>query len=616
MPLGINKPLFLVRRDGTAFNGSTKVELSLAEINPPLARDIAELEVAIEAERKELFANAAKTETLMEQLDLLRRLDLELHDLMKRPLDEITEAELDAILDRYAPRGPFIKGGRPPRSSKRSYNRPEVRSGWLERTKAPRRPRALVDVGAGALYHVISMRTFEVSSVSLAREPMVCGPADRLLRKNCRAIASACNAPELVQIHEPMHPFLQAVAFSYAQHRPLTLAPDDVWLCLLQGLALHVQENAEGLRSHFVRHEGKKTISVESGEEPGQNAEVWREVIDRLAGGVAEEIGKKRDLFVAGFSTTGPIERAAFQVALLDTLQHYFSYEFIVICGIPSITLLGTPDDWRDLRTRAAVLAEFGLEAWTSVVLDILDRFVAASVGDVDVGFWSSIYKKTTLYERTSRGDRTIEMCGGDTPLVTGWINVLLSTRCTAPLETWMQHDLGNTHESFTTGLSMAPFVKRTLGQGEVAMELVGGFVGIAQNPATLALRPSVGWFVRERSNQAEPAFQRPRSGPTARRSLPLGKPFQVDAYDAATHFDLAVAYLEMGMLDDALHELEIVGRVPGWAGVALAKKGQVLLAQDDRPGAAEAFRRAFEQRLTPEQERWIRDLQAELDVP
>jgi hypothetical protein len=102
VPLGINKPLFLVRRDGTTFSGSTKLELSLAEINPPLARDIANLEVAIDAERKELFANAAKTEALMAQLDLLRQLDLELHDLVQRPLDEITEAELDAILDRYA----------------------------------------------------------------------------------------------------------------------------------------------------------------------------------------------------------------------------------------------------------------------------------------------------------------------------------------------------------------------------------------------------------------------------------------------------------------------------------------------------------------------------------
>jgi hypothetical protein len=51
-PLGLNKPLFDVRRDGTGFVGKSQVNLSLTEINPPLARDIANLEVAIAEQRK------------------------------------------------------------------------------------------------------------------------------------------------------------------------------------------------------------------------------------------------------------------------------------------------------------------------------------------------------------------------------------------------------------------------------------------------------------------------------------------------------------------------------------------------------------------------------------
>ncbi|WP_206079624.1 hypothetical protein [Polyangium spumosum] len=41
------KPLFLVRRDGVAFNGSTQVGFTLSEINPPLAQDIATLDVEL-----------------------------------------------------------------------------------------------------------------------------------------------------------------------------------------------------------------------------------------------------------------------------------------------------------------------------------------------------------------------------------------------------------------------------------------------------------------------------------------------------------------------------------------------------------------------------------------
>ncbi|WP_438016757.1 hypothetical protein WMF18_39145 [Sorangium sp. So ce315] len=100
-PLGLNKPLFNVRRRGAKFSGSTAVDLSLAEINPNLARAIAELEVRIARLMTELLRDAARVADLREKMDLLRQLDTELHDLVQRPLDEISRTDLDAILDRY-----------------------------------------------------------------------------------------------------------------------------------------------------------------------------------------------------------------------------------------------------------------------------------------------------------------------------------------------------------------------------------------------------------------------------------------------------------------------------------------------------------------------------------
>ncbi|WP_437950981.1 hypothetical protein WME98_09390 [Sorangium sp. So ce296] len=101
VPLGLNKPLFDVRRRGAKFSGNTAVDLSLAEINPALARDIAELEVRIARLMTELLRNAARVADLRVRMDLLRQLDTELHDLVSRPLDEISRTDLDAILDRY-----------------------------------------------------------------------------------------------------------------------------------------------------------------------------------------------------------------------------------------------------------------------------------------------------------------------------------------------------------------------------------------------------------------------------------------------------------------------------------------------------------------------------------
>jgi hypothetical protein len=101
-PIGLKKTLFNVRRDGTGFAGNTALSLSLAEINPPLAKDIVSLEVALAAERESLIANASKLANLAAKQSLLQKLDTELHDLVNRPLDEIAKTDLDAILDRYA----------------------------------------------------------------------------------------------------------------------------------------------------------------------------------------------------------------------------------------------------------------------------------------------------------------------------------------------------------------------------------------------------------------------------------------------------------------------------------------------------------------------------------
>jgi hypothetical protein len=101
VPLGLNKPLFDVWRHGTAFSGASDVDLDLAEVNPPLARDIVNLLAKIADERRRLVNGASGVVDLAEQQSLLQELDTELTDLVKRPLDEIARTDLDAILDRY-----------------------------------------------------------------------------------------------------------------------------------------------------------------------------------------------------------------------------------------------------------------------------------------------------------------------------------------------------------------------------------------------------------------------------------------------------------------------------------------------------------------------------------
>jgi hypothetical protein len=60
----------------------------------------------------------------------------------------------------------------------------------------------------------------------------------------------------------PFHPVVAAAHRAFMDHRPLCLSPDIVWLMICQGVANHINANAEELRSRFVTHEGKIQISV------------------------------------------------------------------------------------------------------------------------------------------------------------------------------------------------------------------------------------------------------------------------------------------------------------------------------------------------------------------
>jgi hypothetical protein len=64
---------------------------------------------------------------------------------------------------------------------------------------------------------------------------------------------------------------------------------------------------------------------------------------------------KHRVGLTCSFSTTTPASRTASQLVLMDTFQRYFDYEVVCICGIPEITLAGTPEDFRDSRRRVEV---------------------------------------------------------------------------------------------------------------------------------------------------------------------------------------------------------------------------------------------------------------------
>lgn len=303
------------------------------------------------------------------------------------------------------------------------------------------------------------------------------------------------------------HPLLAALHSAFSDHRPVCLSPDMIWLLITQGVANHINVNAEALRKRFVQHEGKLKLIVRRDDfVKGSPENPWPEVFPEFSRQIRQHTGDTtHDFFLTRFSTTGAAEQAAFEIVLLDAMQSYFTYELHTVCGIPAVTLEGTPDDWRSVLERTRLLPRFDLASWQPTLETILNQFVDAAEGRPDAAFWKSIYKYQTF-------------SGGNA--VTGWITAFFPylkhrrTGQTRP-NPWLdrgdkelrkllhpdpepyRHTSGPAIDEFPLGLARAPLLWRYLSQ-EFDMELLGGFVGVAQDAQTLCLRPEIGWAVRE----------------------------------------------------------------------------------------------------------------------
>ena len=102
------------------------------------------------------------------------------------------------------------------------------------------------------------------------------------------------------------------------------------------------------------------------------------------------------DWLIPKFSTTTENDRIVASVSVMATLQSYFEYKFCLLCGLPSITLLGSVNDWKLLRSKVDRLLEFDtkdglMKKWLELLTVVLDEFVETKCGVDTMEFWDRI---------------------------------------------------------------------------------------------------------------------------------------------------------------------------------------------------------------------------------
>ncbi len=317
--------------------------------------------------------------------------------------------------------------------------------------------------------------------------------------------------------------FYGAIEKAYATHRTLILSPDDVWMTICQGFSNHITLNAEKMRPYFVGFDGKKTLNVNLERWPQPDSGEWDYLLDELNNQIARYTGPDiTETINANFSTTTADAKVAYSISMMSAMQEYFDFWGTVMCGIPEITLEGTPEDWADLERRAALLAKYDLQWWTDDLKPILSEFTAASRGQVNIDFWKNIVKEEKK-----------DLVCASAPVLTGWVSKFFP---------YVNKD-GKMLRNPLIGINdFSQFIKRKKGENgkeyvvyqgpmvepkelpesvvsvpvymsnhgkEHTMMVYAGSFGIWQEYHTGAVRPALGWAIVDMHEAPKPEVQK-----------------------------------------------------------------------------------------------------------
>ncbi|KAK5577771.1 hypothetical protein RB653_002719 [Dictyostelium firmibasis] len=296
--------------------------------------------------------------------------------------------------------------------------------------------------------------------------------------------------------------FIVSAIKAYSLHHHLVIRVDDIWMAILNQFSIYVNTNSEKLRERFVDFSGKKTLTVVT------QVPILDAPLDKLTIQMAENIESNiidpsiRDWVIPNFSTTTENDRVVYSASLMSTFKSYFDYRYMTFCGLPSVTLQGSVDDWLNLKQRVERLLDFAIikdsqgnsemKEWVSMLHPVIDQFISTSMGKPNIEWWNQIADK-----RSASGFISL----------TGWITVFCVYDKNGK---WIgdKKDIGYDQsinsqwlkvgfDSIPLGYLSTPITLVNYDQQEYKCDLLSGHmtINVEPNDETI-LKPSLDWAI------------------------------------------------------------------------------------------------------------------------
>lgn len=285
--------------------------------------------------------------------------------------------------------------------------------------------------------------------------------------------------------------FFKCIVEAYVDHHTIVLSPDVIWTLIAQGFSLHINNNPNTPRDM------NELVMTAAASLHSPNTK-WNELLEtfdkQIAWSTKDDLA---DIMLTDFSSKDEITRIVSQMTFMSSERAYCDFVIdhaieYMSCGIPCITIEGTPDDWRKVMKNTEQLKKYNLDWWVNDLIPILNEFVMASEGKANMDFWKNIVKQKR--EEKFRDESY------DATELDGWFLKLMPyTEKGKRTPEKVPYD----YFDMPAQVICVDFKYKDLENNTITpMKLLGGFVGVEVDSKTNAMRPKLGWIVCEKQKQ------------------------------------------------------------------------------------------------------------------